>query len=76
MEAFCPAINNWKAVIPTRNDRPQLLRNLAAFIGPERIVLVHTAGTEQSPDIEGCLNLRREGPPHPIRPFPAAQVGS
>ena len=55
-------MDDWRAVIPTRNDRPELLRNLIATIGPDRTVLVHTADTTKSPDIEGCLNLRNTEP--------------
>jgi len=62
MDTFHPALSDWKAVIPTRNDRPELLRNLIKIIGPANTVIVHTAGTTQSPDIEGCHNIRYEGP--------------
>lgn len=54
--------DDWMVVVPTRNDRPELLRKLVMTVGPDRMVLVHTTGAEQSPDIEGCLNLRDEEP--------------
>jgi hypothetical protein len=53
-------VPDWAAVIPTRNDRPDTLRQLVKSIGPDRVVLVHT--DLKSPDVDGCLNVHYEGP--------------
>lgn len=60
--ASTAAADDWRVVIPSRNDRPELLRALVAVVGPPRIVIVHTAEADVSPSIAGCTNLQYEGP--------------
>ena len=54
-------MDDWKVVIPTRNDCPETLRALVGIIGAEHVVIVHTTDASRSPNVDGCGNIRYEG---------------